>query len=137
MKFSIITCVLNNSKNIKKSLTSFQNQDFKNKEHIIIDGGSTDGTINIIKKNKKKNIKLVSSSDNGIYSDILKRDIFENAQIHKIKFPTSVLVTNTYLKHPATVVYVDRGKDTCTAVFGESFSMTQSHSRAITTAENR
>ena len=54
MKFSIITCVLNNSKNIKKSLTSFQNQDFKNKEHIIIDGGSTDGTINIIKKNKKK-----------------------------------------------------------------------------------
>ena len=63
MKFSIITYFLNNSKNIKKSLRSFQNQDFKNKEHIIIDGGSTDGTINIIKKNKKKNIKLVSSSD--------------------------------------------------------------------------
>ena len=54
MKFSIITCVLNNSKNIKKSLISFQNQNYKNKEHIIIDGGSTDGTINIVKKNKKK-----------------------------------------------------------------------------------
>ncbi len=74
MKFSIITCVLNNSKNIKKSLISFQNQVFKNKEHIIIDGGSTDGTINIIKKNKKKNIKLVSSSDNGIY-DALNRGL--------------------------------------------------------------
>ena len=64
----------------------------------------------------------LQSSDNGIYSDILKRDIFENAQIHKIKYPTSVLITSTYLKHPATVVYIDRGKDTCTAIFGESFS---------------
>ena len=72
MKFSIITCVLNNSKNIKKSLISFQNQNYKNKEHIIIDGGSTDGTINIIKKNKKKNTKLVSSSDNGIYDALNK-----------------------------------------------------------------
>ena len=71
---------------------------------------------------KITDFRKLPSSDNGIYSDILKRDIFENAQIHKIKFPTSVLVTNTYLKHPATVVYVDRGKDTCTAVFGESFS---------------
>ena len=71
---------------------------------------------------KTADFRKLPSSDNGIYSDILKRDIFENAQIHKIKFPTSVLVTNTYLKHPATVVYVDRGKDTCTAVFGESFS---------------
>ena len=54
MKISIITCVLNNSDLIKKSLKSFQNQTYKNKEHIIVDGGSTDGTLDVIKKSKKK-----------------------------------------------------------------------------------
>ena len=45
MKISIITCVLNNSKYIKHSLESFQSQNYRNKEHIIIDGGSTDDTV--------------------------------------------------------------------------------------------
>ena len=60
---------------------SFQNQNFKNKEHIIIDGGSTDGTINIIKKNKNKNIKLVSSSDRGIYDALNKGLKISNGKI--------------------------------------------------------
>ena len=54
---------------------------------------------------KTADFRKLPSSYNGIYSDILKRDIFENAQIHKIKFPTSVLVTNTYLKHPPDTSY--------------------------------
>ena len=53
MKISIITCVLNNSKYIKHSLESFQSQNYKNKEHIIIDGGSTDDTVV-----KVKNLKI-------------------------------------------------------------------------------
>ena len=55
MKFSIITCVLNNSKYIKKSMFSFQNQNFKNKEHIIIDGGSKDAEklVNFLQKEFK------------------------------------------------------------------------------------
>lgn len=67
MKISIITCVLNNSKFIKNSLTSFKNQTYKNKEHIVIDGGSTDGTIQIIKKFKNKNLFFFLNSDKGIY----------------------------------------------------------------------
>ena len=59
MKISIITCVLNNSDLIKKSLKSFQNQTYKNKEHIIVDGGSTDGTLDVIKKSKKKKLKII------------------------------------------------------------------------------
>ena len=72
MKISIITCVLNNSELIKKSLKSFQNQTYKKKEHIIVDGGSTDGTLDVIKKSKKKNLKLSISSDNGIYDALNK-----------------------------------------------------------------
>ena len=67
MKISIITCVFNNSKYIKHSLKSFQSQNYKNKEHIIIDGGSTDGTVKKIKKYKNKNQLLFSSKDQGIY----------------------------------------------------------------------
>ena len=39
MKISIITCVLNNQRFIEDSIKSFENQDYQNKEHIIIDGG--------------------------------------------------------------------------------------------------
>ena len=54
MKISIITCVLNNSKTIGQTMQSFQNQNYTNKEQVIIDGGSSDGTLEIITKLKKK-----------------------------------------------------------------------------------
>ena len=54
MKFSIITVVLNDYKNIEKTILSVQDQSYKNKEHIIIDGKSEDGTSEIIKKYYKK-----------------------------------------------------------------------------------
>ncbi len=72
MKISIITCVLNNSKHIQDSLKSFQSQTYKNKEQVIIDGGSTDGTIIKVKKYKNNNQYLFSSKDKGIYHAINK-----------------------------------------------------------------
>ena len=115
MKFSIITCVLNNSKNIKKSMFSFQNQNFQNKEHIIIDGGSTDGTVNIIKKNKKKNIKLISSSDKGIYDALNKGLKISNGKIigilHSDDFYENKFVLknvfNAFKSSDADLVYGD------------------------------
>lgn len=52
--FSIITCTLNAEKYIEKNLQSVYNQTYKNFEHIIIDGKSTDSTIKIIEKFKNK-----------------------------------------------------------------------------------
>ena len=72
MKISVITCVLNNSENIKDAIKSFQNQTYKNKEHIIIDGGSTDDTLNIIENYKDRDLSLFSSKDEGIYHAINK-----------------------------------------------------------------
>ena len=51
---SIITVVLNNKKFLQQSINSVLNQSYKNYEHIIIDGKSTDGTLNILKKNNSK-----------------------------------------------------------------------------------
>ena len=47
---TIITVVFNDVKNIESTILSIINQTYANIEYIIIDGGSTDGTVNIIKK---------------------------------------------------------------------------------------
>ena len=65
--FSIITVVKNDQTNIEKTIKSVLAQNFKNFEHIIIDGKSTDKTLNIINKYKNKISYILSEKDNGIY----------------------------------------------------------------------
>jgi glycosyltransferase len=72
MIVSIITVVKNDSKNIEKTINSVWRQNYKNLEHIIIDGKSIDGTYDIIKKNKKKVSIFKSSKDNNLYDALNK-----------------------------------------------------------------
>lgn len=72
MKVSIITVVFNNCKTIKEAISSVQNQNYSNLEHIIVDGGSTDGTVDIIRKLIDKNSVFVSEKDNGLYDALNK-----------------------------------------------------------------
>ena len=55
MKISIITTTLNSEKTLAYTLFSVFEQTYKKIEHIIVDGGSTDNTLNIIKRHKFKN----------------------------------------------------------------------------------
>lgn len=67
-RVSIITAVYNGAEFIEENILSIKNQDYPNIEHIIIDGGSTDATVAIIKKYEKTyNLKWVSEKDGGIY----------------------------------------------------------------------
>ena len=50
---SVITVVKNSEKTIEETILSVLNQSYKNIEYLIIDGGSTDSTIPIIKKYQK------------------------------------------------------------------------------------
>lgn len=64
---SIITPAFNSESTIEKCILSVKNQTYKSIEHVIIDGASTDHTIDIIKKYEKQyNIKWISEKDKGI-----------------------------------------------------------------------
>jgi glycosyltransferase involved in cell wall biosynthesis len=72
VKFSIITVVYNASKVLEKTLLSVINQTYNNIEYIIIDGGSADGTVDLIKQYRSGLYYWISEPDKGIYDAMNK-----------------------------------------------------------------
>lgn len=70
--FSIVTVSFNASQLIEETILSVLNQDFEDYEYIIIDGGSTDGTVDIIRKYSDKLTYWISEKDHGIYDAMNK-----------------------------------------------------------------
>jgi glycosyltransferase involved in cell wall biosynthesis len=71
-KLSVITIVYNNAADIERTMRSVLEQTYPNIEYIIVDGLSTDGTLEIIKKYRDKLGKLISEKDEGIYDAMNK-----------------------------------------------------------------
>lgn len=67
MKLSIITINYNNSIGLEKTIQSVVNQTYKDFQYIVIDGGSTDNSLNIIKKYSYHIAYWVSEKDKGVY----------------------------------------------------------------------
>lgn len=72
MKFTIITAVFNGEEYLTETIESVINQTYRNIEYIIIDGGSTDGTINLIKKYEHHLSHWQSEKDESMYEAINK-----------------------------------------------------------------
>jgi glycosyltransferase involved in cell wall biosynthesis len=72
MKVSIITVSYNSEKTIPGTLNSVKNQNYKNIEHIIVDGRSKDNTINIINNYSFKNKRIIIGKDKNLYEAINK-----------------------------------------------------------------
>ena len=82
MRLSIVTINFNNAEGLRKTLASVATQTYRDIEHIIIDGGSTDGSVDAIKEYVSANpnrdpffkhtINWVSEKDNGIYNAMNK-----------------------------------------------------------------
>lgn len=71
LKITVVTAVYNGAEYIEDCLKSIMNQTYTNFEHIVMDGGSTDNTVEIIKKYEKLyNVKVYSKKDNGMYDAI-------------------------------------------------------------------
>jgi glycosyltransferase involved in cell wall biosynthesis len=69
---SVVTIVFNDVSTIEKTILSVICQTYKNIEYIVIDGGSTDGTVEVIKKYGEQISFWVSEPDNGIYDAMNK-----------------------------------------------------------------
>ena len=72
MKLSIITINYNHRNGLQNTIASVLNQSYKNFEWIIIDGGSTDGSIELLEKNKDYITYWKSEKDKGIYNAMNK-----------------------------------------------------------------
>lgn len=115
MKISILTICLNSEQTIERTINSVASQTYKNIEHIFVDGGSTDKTIDIIKKIKKK---LILAPGKGIYESInigIKKctgkwililhsnDILDNCDVIKLAVPK--LKNNSHIYHGDVVFF--------------------------------
>ncbi len=72
MKISVITAVYNRSDTVVDSVKSLQAQTYKDFEHLVMDGGSTDGTVEVLRSLDDHRLKLVTEPDEGIYDALNK-----------------------------------------------------------------
>jgi glycosyltransferase involved in cell wall biosynthesis len=72
MKISVITTVLNGAETLEQAILSVHAQSHRPLEHIIIDGGSTDGSLEVVERHRDKISTLVSEPDEGLYHGMNK-----------------------------------------------------------------
>ena len=78
---SVITVCLNSEKYLEQTIQSVINQSYDNIEYIIIDGGSTDGTPDIVKKYRDRIACWVSESDRGMYDAMNKGIVLAKGEL--------------------------------------------------------
>jgi glycosyltransferase involved in cell wall biosynthesis len=112
MKVSIITAVLNNSDYVGDCIQSLLGQTYRNIEYILVDGGSTDGTLQIIKKYENEISKWISEPDNGLYDAMNKGIALATGEVIGLLNADDVYADNMVLKKIAGV-FTDISIDGC------------------------
>lgn len=109
---SIITVVYNGAKTLEQTIQSVINQTYKNIEYIIIDGESTDGTLDIIKKYEKHISILRSEPDKGLYDAMNKGIQLANGELIGMinsddwyELDAVEIMTNQYLANPDKKIF--------------------------------
>src|SRR3712207_566815 len=70
MLFSIVTAVWNRADTVADAVQSLRSQDWTDWEHVVQDGGSTDGTLEVLAEHSDHRTRLVSGRDAGLYDAI-------------------------------------------------------------------
>lgn len=100
MKISIITVCFNSSQYIRSAIESVLSQTYQDIEYIVIDGGSTDGTISILHEYLDKITYIVSESDNGMYDAMNKGIALASGEI------IGILNSDDFYLHPGVLTHV-------------------------------
>lgn len=132
---SVITATLNSEKYLSQAIESVRMQTYGNIEHIIIDGASNDGTLDIIEKYKNGIAKVISEKDRGIYDAFNKGISIANGDIIYFLNSDDLLANenvieeavNVFLNSPG-VEYVYGnvklvGDNVETTIYGREFSI--------------
>jgi glycosyltransferase involved in cell wall biosynthesis len=98
LKVSIITICLNSKEFIASTIESVLMQSYKNIEYIVIDGESTDGTLEIIKKYVGSISKYVSEKDKGIYDAMNKGVLLASGDIIGFLNADDIFYDNTVIQ---------------------------------------
>ena len=128
MKISIITVTYNSAASIEQTMRSVLDQSYKNIEYIIIDGGSTDQTLDIISKYKAQLGYFISEKDNGIYDALNKGIAAATGDIIGILHSDDFYTSNTAIEHVAQQF----AKTNCNAVYANLYYVNRVNTDKIT-----
>ena len=120
--FSIITVVLNAKEDLEQTINSLRRQNFKNFEYIVIDGGSSDGTKNVILQNLDIIDKWVSEEDKGIYDAMNK-----GVRFAKGKYIGILNSGDTYNENGLEIIFQYLNKDNYDFIFGSVLKKVLKH----------
>jgi glycosyltransferase involved in cell wall biosynthesis len=115
MKVSIITVCYNSKDFIQHAIDSVLNQTYSNIEYIIIDGNSSDGTVDIINSYGEKISKFVSEKDNGIYDAMNKGLSYVTGDVVGILNSDDFYISNTIISEIVTQFHTNG----CDALFAD------------------
>jgi glycosyltransferase involved in cell wall biosynthesis len=128
MKISIITVVYNNKETIENTMDSVLSQECDDLEYIVVDGASTDGTVEVVRdvigKHPERNIKFVSEKDDGIYDAMNKGIRLATGDVIGLLNSDDVYADNLVLKK-VSGVFSDPSVDICYAdlVYVDKFDL--------------
>ena len=117
LKLSIITINLNNAVGLEKTIKSVVSQTFKDFEYIVIDGGSTDGSVEIIKKHKDKITYWISEPDTGIYNAMNKGILKAKGKYCQFLNSGDCLASNDVLEKMLSII------PSCGIIFGNMIKL--------------
>ena len=131
-KISVITVVLNDVKNIRQTMESFFSQTWKDKEYIVIDGGSTDGTKEIIEEYADRLAYWCSEKDDGLYDAMNKGISHVSGDWINILNSGDFYVENTSLEKALTTIDVSN----VDVVYGNSTMIRSGSDQSLRAGEN-
>ena len=116
MKISIVTISYNSVDTIEDTLKSVTSQDYNNVEYIIVDGGSNDGTLDVINKFKDNIQTIISEKDKGMYDAMNKGIQAAQGDVIGILHSDDIYQNNNIL---ALVIDAFSKSDQIDAVYGD------------------
>lgn len=103
MKISVITAVFNRAGTIGQAIDSVAAQTYPDIEHLIIDGASRDGTLELVERHRTSSMRLISEPDGGIYDALNKGISLASGEIIGVMHSDDFFATNFVLEKVAAV----------------------------------